>query len=241
MKQIFFILSVLVFIISCKNEPTAKNTSLDFIRTYTGKIDNKYPLHIKLTATNGKVSGRYFYDKVGTDIEIIGTIAGDSTIHLTEFDENAYHTGLWTGKLSSDHIISGTWSKPNGKSTKDFILMPTTVTYESAREALFDTKFSKYSGTYNSPFNDEGISFGQLIINYNHVNELAFEIHTAHESGCTGNLKGIAKISTTGVAKYSSETCDDLTFKFENDEVLVSENNCGHHGMRCYFTGKYKK
>lgn len=243
MKQIFSVFSILIlfFLISCKDQPKKEKPNFDFIKTYAGKIDSKYPLHIKLNSENGKISGRYFYDKVGTDIEIKGAIVNDSTITLNEFDKKGNQTGLWIGKLVNENKISGTWSKPNGNSAKNFTLILTSDNYESSKKAISDFKFSKYNGTFNSPFNDGGISFGRLIVRYNQNKEIEFKITTAHQSGCSGELKGIAKIDSNGIAKYSGQDCESLTFKFKNNKVNVTEKKCEHHGMRCYFSGEYIK
>lgn len=231
----------ILFLISCKEVTKKETPNFDFIKTFAGKIDNEYPLHIKLNSDNGRINGTYFYDKVGSDIEIKGTISNDSSITLNEFDQKGNQTGLWSGKLINYNKINGTWSKPNGDSAKDFTLILTSDNYESSKKAILDSKFSKYNGTYNSPFNDGGISFGQLIIKYNENQEIEFEITTAHQSGCTGELKGIAKIESNGIAKYSGSGCESLTFEFKNNQVSIDEKNCEQHGMRCYFSGNYKK
>lgn len=237
-----YTLSLLILLlISCKEETKKEIPNFDFIKTFAGKIDNKYPLHIKLNSENGKINGTYFYDKVGTDIEIKGTISNDSLITLNEFDLKGNQTGLWSGKLINENKISGTWSKPNGDSAKDFTLILTSDNYESSKKVISDSKYSNYNGTYNSPFNDGGISFGRLIIKYNENNEIEFDISTAHQAGCTGELKGIAKINSNGIAIHSSSNCKSLTFEFKNNEVIVKENNCDLHGMRCFFSGNYKK
>jgi hypothetical protein len=232
---------LILFLISCKEETKKETQSFDFIKTFAGKIDNKYPLHIKLNSENGKINGTYFYDKVGSDIDIKGTISKDSTLTLNEFDQKGNQTGLWNGKLINENKISGTWSKPNGDSAKDFTLILTSDNYESSKKAISDSKYSNYNGTYNSPFNDGGISFGRLIIKYTENYEIEFDISTAHQAGCTGELKGTAKINSNGIATHSSSNCENLTFEFKNNTVLVKEKNCDLHGMKCYFSGTYKK
>lgn len=232
---------LIIFLISCKGETKKEAPSFDFIKTFAGKIDNKYPLHMKLNSETGKINGTYFYNKVGTDIEIKGTISNDSTLTLNEFDEKGNQTGIWNGKFVNENKISGSWSKPNGDSSKSFTLILTSDNYESSNKSISDTKYSKYNGTYNSPFNDGGIAFGQLIIKYTENNEIEFDISTAHQTGCSGKLKGSAKINSNGVAKYRGQGCDNLTFQFKNNTVNVTEKNCEHHGMRCYFSGEYIK
>ena len=232
---------LILFLISCKEETKKETPNFDFVKTFAGKIDNKYPLHIKLNSENGKINGTYFYDKVGTDIEIKGTISNDSTLTLNEFDQKGNQTGLWNGKLINENKISGTWSKPNGDSAKEFTLILTSDNYESSKKAISESKYSNYNGTYNSPFNDGGISFGRLTIKYNENNEIEFDISTAHQAGCTGELKGTAKINSNGIATHSSSNCKSLTFEFKNNQVIVKEKHCDLHGMRCFFSGTYKK
>jgi hypothetical protein len=232
---------LILFLISCKEEPNKETPNFDFIKTFAGKLDNKYPVHIKLNSESGIINGTYFYDKVGTDIEIKGTISKDSTLTLNEFDQKGNQTGLWNGKLINQNKIKGTWSKPNGDSAKDFTLILTSDNYESSKKSISDSKYSNYNGTYNCPFNDGGISFGRLIIKYTENNEIEFDISTAHQVGCTGELKGTAKIGSNGIATHSSSNCKNLTFEFKNNQVMVKEKNCDLHGVRCFFSGTYKK
>jgi hypothetical protein len=226
---------------SCKNETKNESPNFDFIKTFAGKIDDKYPLHIKLYSENGIIDGTYFYDKIGDDIKIKGTISKDSTLILNEFDPKGNQTGLWKGKLLNENKISGTWSKPNGDSSKGFTLILTSDNYDSSKKAINDSKYSKYNGTYDSPFNDGGISFGQLTINYIKNSDIEFVISTGHQAGCTGSLKGIAKFISNDKAVYKDNICENLTFSFKNREIIVSEKNCDYHGMRCYFSGEYLK
>ena len=56
-------------------------------------------MHIKLNSENGKINGTYFYDKVGTDIEIKGTILKDSSLTLNEFDKKGNQLDFGTENL----------------------------------------------------------------------------------------------------------------------------------------------
>ncbi len=240
LKTYTFIFLIL-FINSCNEKAKIEDINFDFIKTFSGKVDNKHPLHMKISSENGEINGTYFYDKVGTDIKIESTISKYSIIKLNEFDAKGNQTGLWSGKLINENKIKGTWSKPNGDSVKDFIMILTSDNYDSLKKVIFDNMYSKYNGTYNSPFNDSGISFGKLTIKHTENNEIEFDISTAHQTGCTGELKGIAKINSNGIAVHSSANCESLTFEFKNSEVIVDEKNCDLHGMRCFFTGNYIK
>lgn len=235
----------LITLISCKNDKAKISQNiipnLDFVQTYSGKINDKYPFHMKITSNNGTVTGNYFYDKVGKDIELKGSISIDSVVTLNEFDKKGNQTGLWKGKLINLNKIEGDWSKPSGSSSQKFSLLKTSETYKSVKRDIYDSKFSRYSGSYNSPFNDGGISFGKLVIKYTNNGEINFNIRTAHQSGCTGELKGTAKINEIGIASYSGLGCENVTFKFTKDQVSIKEKDCNQHGMRCYFSGIYKK
>jgi hypothetical protein len=231
--------------ISCKSETTTEKQqpqlNLDFVQTYEGTIANKYPLHIKLKSDAGVITGNYFYDKVGTDIKFNGTITNDSVFTLNEFDINGNQVGLWKGKLVNENKISGDWSKPDGSSATDFKLIATSSNYETVKREFSNSKYAAYSGTYNSPYNEGGISFGILEIEYTGNKEIRFEIKVGHIEGCTGHLKGTAKIKSNGQAIYSGPQCESLIFNFQNREVKVKEKKCEHHGMRCYFDGTFKK
>jgi hypothetical protein len=227
--------------LNTQGSPIAKTPSFDFIKTFAGKIDNKYPLHLKMTSDNGDITGRYFYDKNGVDIEVKGTISKDSTITLNEFDLKGNQTGLWKGKLINENKIIGTWSKPRGNLTQIFTLILTYDNYESAKKALLDSKYSEYNGTYvvneESPY---GVT-KFLKIKYTENNEIEFDISTATSLGCTGELKETAKINSSGTATYSGFDCNSLSFKFNDNEIIVQEDDCMMHGVGCSFIGTYTK
>lgn len=240
-KSIFTLLIVtIITFISCKNETTRQKPNLDFIQTYEGTIAGKYPVHLKLISDNGNLSGNYFYDKVGTSIEVKGTLTTDSIFNLNEFDEKGNQTGLWKGRLINQNKINGTWSKPNGTSPFDFNLIVTSENYESSKNEIFDLKYSKYTGTYNSDFKKDGISVGELKINYIGNQKIDFSLIVATQD-CIGDITGTAKIDLNGNAKYSGDGCESLTFNFKKGEVEIEENDCNHHGAYCVFNGTYKK
>lgn len=245
--RIKFFYTTLLFtaVLACKSETKTEQKQqqpkLDFVQTYEGTIDDKYPLHIKLKSDEGIITGNYFYDKIGTDIKVNGTITKDSIFILNEFDNIGNQVGLWKGKLVNENKIIGNWSKPDGSSAKNFNLISTSSNYDTVKREISLSKYADYSGTYNSPFNDGGISFGILEIEYTGNQEIRFKILVGHKEGCIGDLEGIAKINSGGQAIYSGEQCESLSFNFQKGEVKVEEKNCDHHGMRCYFDGTYKK
>jgi len=101
--------------------------------------------------------------------------------------------------------------------------------------------FEEYSGIYESPFNKHNISFGKVTITHIENNQLQFEINTSHELGCTGVIKAIMWVDENGFAEYQDEDCERLTFQFKDNQLVVDEDLCGYHGMRCDFAGDYVK
>ncbi len=97
--------------------------NLNFTKSFTGKIDNKYPLNMELNSVNGEIEGTYYYDKIGANIKIKGTLSKDSILSLKEFNQNGKQTGLWNGKLINENKISGIWNNPERNSAKDFTLL----------------------------------------------------------------------------------------------------------------------
>lgn len=243
-KRLFILALLFSTLVSCKSETKTdlhQQPELDFVQTFEGTIDNKYPLYAKLQSNGGDLTGNYFYNKIGTDIKVNGTITNDSVFTLNEFDDKGNQVGLWKGKLINKNKISGKWSKPDGSSAADFQLLSTSDNYEIVKREISNSKYLDYTGTYNSPFNDGGISYGVVKIVYKGNKEISFDISVGRQDGCTGQLAGTAKINSSGQAFYSGTGCESLIFNFKNDEVLLKEKNCEHHGMRCFFDGVYRK
>lgn len=75
---------------------------------------------MKLVRTADRLNGSYYYQKVGTKIDLRGSVDKDGNITLEEFDPAGKQTGIFKGlwQLKADDgliIISGNWSKPPGE------------------------------------------------------------------------------------------------------------------------------
>ncbi len=95
-------------------------------RFFKGSIGNALDMQMKLAREGEKVTGSYFYQKVGTKIEVRGTVDKDGNLMLEEFDPGGKQTGVFKGlwKLSSDGAIelAGNWTKPDGSKQTAFSL-----------------------------------------------------------------------------------------------------------------------
>jgi hypothetical protein len=86
---------------------------------FKGSIGSSLGLQMKLVRTNDQLNGNYFYQKVGTKIELRGSVDKDGNVVLEEFDPSGKQTGVFKGiwkPAGEDGLdsIAGNWSKPAG-------------------------------------------------------------------------------------------------------------------------------
>ena len=217
------------------------NVHLDFVKTFEGQINNKHDIVLKITSNSGQIAGNYFYKTVGKDIQVKGDLDNQGKITLNEYDSKGNQTGLFSGKMLNNSKIEGNWSKPNGDKAMLFALIESNSQYESSKKQINDDKYKSISGQYDFEYNSAGVSYASVKIEYSENNKFTFEISTAHESGCDGEVSGTATIDDSGIGKFSGDGCKLLTFKFTSTKLKIDETECDFHGMRCGFSGEYLK
>ncbi len=94
---------------------------------FKGSIGSALGLQMKLAREGDKLTGSYFYQKVGTKIDLRGSVDKDSNVVLEEFDANGKQTGVFKGLWAIDAEdgmvnIAGNWSKPDGQKKTAFSL-----------------------------------------------------------------------------------------------------------------------
>ena len=72
---------------------------------------------MKLARSGEQLTGSYFYQRIGTKIDLRGTVDKDGNLSLEEFDPSGKQTGIFKGLWKADPAdgsvsISGNWSKP---------------------------------------------------------------------------------------------------------------------------------
>src|SRR5437016_8777149 len=88
---------------------------------FRGNIAN-LSIEMSLVRDGDRVSGTYFYPRVGKNIAIAGSVDKDNNVTLTESDESGKQTGVFKGHWqpaadSPDpavYEIESKWSKPDG-------------------------------------------------------------------------------------------------------------------------------
>ena len=91
---------------------------------FKGSIGSSLDLQMKLVRTEDQLAGSYFYEKVGTRIDLRGNIDKDGNLTLGEFDKSGKQTGMFKGLWSVDPkdglvTLAGNWSKPAGDKESD--------------------------------------------------------------------------------------------------------------------------
>ncbi|HJS24083.1 MAG TPA: DUF3298 domain-containing protein [Pyrinomonadaceae bacterium] len=85
---------------------------------FKGSIGSSLDLQMKLVRTGDQLAGSYFYQKIGTRINLRGNVDKDGNLTLEEFDQAGKQTGLFKGLWTvNDGLINlaGNWSKPPGE------------------------------------------------------------------------------------------------------------------------------
>jgi hypothetical protein len=80
----------------------------------------KTAIQMRLRREGDMLTGSYFYESVGKDLALRGTITAAGDFTLREFDPSGAQTGLfkgsWSGPKCEDCVdsLSGKWRRPDG-------------------------------------------------------------------------------------------------------------------------------
>ena len=108
------------------HQPAGVTPVVPQTKFFKGSIGSRLGLQMKLTRDGDQVTGNYFYQRVGTRIDVKGTIDKDNNLTLQEFDGAGKETGLFKGTWITDEDglakLAGNWSKPNDEKRTAFSL-----------------------------------------------------------------------------------------------------------------------
>src|SRR5437588_11744820 len=107
---------------------------------FRGTIGGNLSIEMTLVRDGERVSGSYFYPRVGKNIDLKGTVDKSGNVDLRESDETGKDTGIFKGlwKLSSYepgldlNDIEGKWSKPDGSKVTDSVIVETPNEFSGA-------------------------------------------------------------------------------------------------------------
>ncbi len=90
-------------------------------QTYTGFMDNFYPLEMTIKLDGESLSGEYHYARVGKKLHLVGTAKANPdkslTVMMEEQNEKNECTGKFEGALT-EKKFSGKWTKPDGSTSQ---------------------------------------------------------------------------------------------------------------------------
>src|SRR5213596_3789121 len=108
------------------HHPEGGTTPAGETRHFMGSIGSTGGLQMKLTREGESLTGNYFYQKIGTKIDLKGTIDKDGNVSLEEFDSSGKQTGIFKGMWRPDEDglinIVGNWMKPGSDKKTAFSL-----------------------------------------------------------------------------------------------------------------------
>ncbi len=107
---------------------------------FKGSIGSVLGLQMKLVREADKLTGTYFYQKVGTKIDVRGTVDSGNNVVLEEFDANGKQTGVFKGvwKIGDTGLveIAGNWTKPNSSKAAAFSLTQEPIEFTNGVEII---------------------------------------------------------------------------------------------------------
>ena len=94
---------------------------------FRGTIAN-LSIEMQLLRDGERLTGTYFYPRIGKNISLTGTVDKDNNVTLNEADDSGKQTGVFKGKWQtavdspdpSIYEIEGKWSKPDGSKQTEF-------------------------------------------------------------------------------------------------------------------------
>src|SRR5256884_551401 len=101
---------------------------------------NSLKIEMTLVRDGERVSGSYFYPKVGKNIELNGTIDKDGNVDLREKEDSGKETGVFKGKwkaaVEPNELgmanFAGKWSRPDGTKETTFELTQQPIDFSAA-------------------------------------------------------------------------------------------------------------
>ena len=109
-------------------------------RYFRGSIGSTLGLQMTLLREVEKLNGNYFYQKVGTKIDLRGTIDNDGNVNLEEFDSSGKQSGVFKGTWTTDETgliqLAGNWSKPGSDKQTAFSLHEEPIAFSTAVEIV---------------------------------------------------------------------------------------------------------
>jgi Protein of unknown function (DUF3298)/Deacetylase PdaC len=190
--------------------PAGGTTPVVGVNYFRGTIGD-LALHMKLTREGDKLLGSYYYQKVGSPIDLRGTIHKDGDVTLDEFERGGKKTGTFKGTWKTDNedgliSINGNWTKPDDGKVFPFSLTQEAIEFKVEVEIVtrqikeankklkyeIDAEYPELTGSRDPNFENFNQAAKALVTR--EVNEFRKSVTEASEeqiAGETGSDLGI--------------------------------------------------
>ena len=115
-------------------------------KVFRGYLSGKN-IQMTLTRNGNKLSGTYFYQKIGKDLTLTGMIDADGNFKLEEFAPNGAKTGTFSGQWKEGEdkngvSLEGEWINPKNKESLGFFAEEQMINF-SGDQKLVDKTFAE--------------------------------------------------------------------------------------------------
>ena len=208
-------------------------------KTFRGYISG-VPIQMTLMRDGGKLSGTYFYTRIGKELKLAGTIDAEGNFKLKETDATGKTTGEFSGKWTEEANdngvrIEGDWKKPNSEDTLGFVAGEQMIEFTNgakftSKNFVEKNKLKRYEISAEYP-ELSGVS-AAIAAKFNQLSKTAA---TASVADFRKNMLAQTKEDLKSMASGMSNSLDSsYTVEWANDSVLsiqflISEFTGGAH------------
>ncbi|MFM7728170.1 MAG: hypothetical protein ACKO7B_15830, partial [Flavobacteriales bacterium] len=246
MKHVLFFFLATILMISCgsassnasesagSGDNTTSLTAISdtlpasFFKKFSGTIGD-LPIVINLSRSNEKISGSYYYSKIGVPIALEGSIKKDGSFEINEYG-NGNVTGTLEGIIPAKGGFSGTWKNANKSKTLPLTLSEIT---EGFAQITFEDRSAKNCKLASKDMDMNGSEDGCTTLNVHFLTvntpspEVSGKINTALISNNSGSSYTTEKINTLDqLMKIVNIDSPEEGFNAEiSFDVVTNENN----------------
>jgi hypothetical protein len=214
-------------------------------RQFTGTINKTIRIRMTLRQDEQMLTGSYYYEKVGKDIVLNGSV-NEQQVVINEFDDGGKPTGVFKGRFVTSDSIEGVWTSADGAKSFPFSLVASgataatssTATGIDGRYERVDTKgrIEKVSG---AEINVKMLANGMTQIQ----GEATLVIDARRGNVRTGTVGGAFKLAGNklSVREGDDEYSCRMTVVFGAGKLEVTEDNGQCGGLGVSFIGEYKR
>ena len=198
---------------------------------FKGSIGSSLGLQMKLVRDGDKLSGTYFYQRVGTKIDVRGTIDAGNNVVLDEYDAKGKQTGVFKGVWKTgDNAqieIAGEWSKPNSSKGTPFSLAQEPIEFGNgveviARQIKENNKKLKYEIDADYPQ-----IIGSTDPNVEKFNQLARALVTKQVSSFRRQMSENAGEESPAGSEVGSDLGAGYTIALAKDDLISVQFDIG--------------